>query len=691
MKVDGEERASGNAAAREAARQTAAKIDQIENEMIADALSTIGKPRKSTGSSSTLGADGEAGPTDGSDTFQRQGAVPHAHIGQSARNDQTRSHGESHDGEAVGGDPFDMLFDSTRGGQDETPGAFAASHDDRASSSLSNNVVGNEKPPDFNHIPLDTVALEGGSLPRAPLPAGEISVTVGGSLASGNGIFSVKGAHDGTPFGGLVDRVPDGSRPVGHADPDARFNDGAETAGAPLSFDDLESFDDPLDFNPEVAHALNGSGIIGGGGPGNQGINGRGTIGAGEIGGASNHLDAGASSSTVDGRRGHAAVSGPSSGTSASGRDGVVGPAAARVRPGTIDDLAIDVTGGSLPGQLEEAAILYSNGQHEPTVDALKLAVEDGRLSAAHKTLAWQMLFDLYRVMGERDSFDSLAIRYASVTESSPPAWSDDLRYPERRDPNRRKASPSHVIAAGDLDASIRKYVEQLTRAATHKRDCSLDFTELNSLDADAAIEIIRLVDVFREQQHALTLLGLEKLYAVARSNIESGRRDDDERFWQLALLTLRLIGDQSRFEDLSIEYCVTYEVSPPPWQPMPSYFTQADAGAKPHPVVAANTDEAPKPVLPDDRVVFSGDLTGKILSDIKALRLVAQNHDLIMVDCRKLRRVDFVAAGELLNELMKLQGAGRTVQFVEPNFLVYALMLVMGIHDMAQIRRRKL
>jgi hypothetical protein len=36
------------------------------------------------------------------------------------------------------------------------------------------------------------------------------------------------------------------------------------------------------------------------------------------------------------------------------------------------------------------------------------------------------------------------------------------------------------------------------------------------------------------------------------------------------------------------------------------------------------------------------------------------------------------------------MRSAGRQVLFIEPNYLVYALMLVMGIHDLAEIRRRR-
>ena len=60
------------------------------------------------------------------------------------------------------------------------------------------------------------------------------------------------------------------------------------------------------------------------------------------------------------------------------------------------------------------------------------------------------------------------------------------------------------------------------------------------------------------------------------------------------------------------------------------------------------------------------------------------------MVDCRELRRMDFAAAGELLNEIANLRAHGKNLLFVEPNHLVHALMIVMGMHELAEIRRRK-
>ena len=42
---------------------------------------------------------------------------------------------------------------------------------------------------------------------------------------------------------------------------------------------------------------------------------------------------------------------------------------------------------------------------------------------------------------------------------------------------------------------------------------------------------------------------------------------------------SLRLLGKQQEFEDTSIDYCVTFEVSPPSWEPMPDWI-RAEAAA---------------------------------------------------------------------------------------------------------------
>ena len=88
--------------------------------------------------------------------------------------------------------------------------------------------------------------------------------------------------------------------------------------------------------------------------------------------------------------------------------------------------MAIDVNGSALPSVLEEAAILYSNGQSQPAALALRQALGDTSLGG-YQALAWLMLLDLHQALGDRAAFEALALEYAARFESSPPGWSEQL------------------------------------------------------------------------------------------------------------------------------------------------------------------------------------------------------------------------------------------------------------------------
>lgn len=81
----------------------------------------------------------------------------------------------------------------------------------------------------------------------------------------------------------------------------------------------------------------------------------------------------------------------------------------------------------------------------------------------------------------------------------------------------------------------------------------------------------------------------------------------------------------------------------------------------------------------------------GRMQDRIKALRVFSGGRPDVVIDCRDLRRIDLAAVGELLNEIVTLRTAGKQVLVVEPNRLVFALMLVMGIQELAEIRERRI
>jgi anti-anti-sigma regulatory factor len=340
---------------------------------------------------------------------------------------------------------------------------------------------------------------------------------------------------------------------------------------------------------------------------------------------------------------------------------------------------AIDVVGSTLPGILEEAAILFSNAQYEPAKLTLEAAIQD-TLPAGYASLAWLMLFDFLQLTHNRPAFDSLAMDYAARFEASPPGWKDDIVDQPAAQAANNIAS---FIAPAHLDDKVKSSLQTLLKAATHKREVKIDFGTIKELDHDAAQHLVAFFKFFTAAERPLIVLHADKLRQAAAKYIEAGTRDERDSIWQLSLMTLRLLGQHQAFDDLSIDFCVTYEVSPPSWEPMP-VWVRGDAEDTTLISGTATQDAG------GNSFVMRGELVGNISQERQALKEFVQNRRELTVDCRKLKRMDFTAAGELLNEVVNMRNTNKGVLFVEPNYLVYTLMMVMGLHEVAEIRTRK-
>ncbi len=340
---------------------------------------------------------------------------------------------------------------------------------------------------------------------------------------------------------------------------------------------------------------------------------------------------------------------------------------------------SVEVLSSGLLPVFEEASVLYSNGQSNEAAMILWQAIKENQLGQ-HTEQAWKMLFELYQAAGRRPEFESLAIDYASRFESSPPAWSDDLSPPAAVEA--RPLAASTIVFPVKLDAQAVKQIEQMQRAAQRNRPAEVDFSKVASVDAVGADLLLRVLVDFRKNGRQLTLSGVEELRAALAAAIESGRRDPSDACWLLKLETLRFLGEQQQFEDLAIEYCVTYEVSPPSWEPMPSSIRL-------HNAAAPTVREAPRASLGDEAFALEGEIDGRPEATFKSLRAYSQSHAEVVIDCRRLRRMDFVCAGEMLNEVAALRSAGKFLVFKDLTYLVACLMMVMGIHDLAELNLR--
>lgn len=336
----------------------------------------------------------------------------------------------------------------------------------------------------------------------------------------------------------------------------------------------------------------------------------------------------------------------------------------------------VELSNPDTPPVIEEAAILFANEQNDMVEQMLLGAIHDESLGDGVRTV-WLMLFDLYQITGKQEQFENLSIDYAAKFETSPPAWDAS-----RLDPNAVSANPNPAPGAnpaisfsGKLDESIVKQIDRAQKLGEKKGPLRLEFSRVSEVLPSGCEILLATLKKLQKSGNELILVGAPELAAKIRAILEVGRRDENEAPWLLLLEILQLLNREKEFEETSIDYCVTYEVSPPAFVAPKKVTTAIDELTTPD----MESEKFPMPVVVDGR--------GNLITSITEF---AASHDPAIFDCSRLNRVDFSAAGQLLSGLAPLATKGRTVQLQNVNYLVSALFQVMGLRDIAQVLPRK-
>ena len=331
----------------------------------------------------------------------------------------------------------------------------------------------------------------------------------------------------------------------------------------------------------------------------------------------------------------------------------------------------IDVAPSEAAAVIEEAAIMFANGHIEPVEQILRTAIKEDLLGEMLAEV-WLMLFDLYQISGKQQEFEQLAIAYASRFETSPPTWIEPLK----QEPVPQAGTAPTVPFAGRLDVDSKKNIERINKLADTHHALRLEFARVTEVDAKGCALLLTLLLNLQKSRHELVLVGARELADKIRATLEVGRRDDSEQSWLLLLEILRLLNREKEFEETSIDYCVTFEVSPP-------------AFAAPQSKITTTISEAPQDHA-EEGFMMPPVIEGRIDNLILGIAAYADEHNPAIINCSHLNRVDFNAAGRLLTGLAPFCSVGRTLEFHYVNHLVAALFNIVGLKDIVRIVPRK-
>ena len=386
--------------------------------------------------------------------------------------------------------------------------------------------------------------------------------------------------------------------------------------------------------------------------------------------------------------------------------------AAARARPGFtsgLDSATFDLNNSSLlqvsevvhDPELDEAVIAFANADFDQCEQSLTHLTSRNGARAQHAD-TWLVRFDLYRAIGEQAKFESLAVDYAQQFGWSAPQWFSMPRLVAESAGEERAARTGSQFV-GDVgwvcpavldNEAVAQLQSQLLQLP---QPWVLDFSALTSIELEACSRLSEVLRHWAAEPVDMRWLEGSQLLAVLAEATPTGERDVDPAIWALRLDVLRAANRPDDFDEVAIDYCVTYEVSPPSWEPPRA--TVRITGAN------LSTQSPPLSVMGDvstfiessisegagAQTVASVELAGQLVGDIGALlvRLEGQLHaaPYVNVSCAKLIRVDFIAAGDLLNWVLKQRGENRSVTFVDAHRLVALFFGAMGITEHARVK----
>lgn len=304
---------------------------------------------------------------------------------------------------------------------------------------------------------------------------------------------------------------------------------------------------------------------------------------------------------------------------------------------------------------LENAALLYASGQAAAAIQILGSALTKEQDSRTLE-MAWHAQFDLLQRACDRTAFDRLAYEYVAVFERSPPPW-DEAKTASVR---------SGVPGAGFFaltKVTVKAALEIPARAARYST-LRIDVATLTDFDEIGCRRLVDVLRRLRRQAYSVGWQGLEPLWRRIGQKIATGT-PENEGIWLFALELLQWQNNQEAFEERAVDYAVTFEVSPPSWEPLARKQEQAAAETQP---------------VRRECHVLRGVLLGPADPQISALYDFAEPRRLVQIDMSQVERFDFVCAGSLQNAVSNFDTNEKEVQILGASPIIWTLLALIGV-----------
>jgi len=347
---------------------------------------------------------------------------------------------------------------------------------------------------------------------------------------------------------------------------------------------------------------------------------------------------------------------------------------------------------------LEEAAVLFANGDAAGAEASLLALVQQRRGDLMGQLTIWLTLFDLYRATGDQTKFDFHAIEFASKYGRSAPVWfsmpqelgakalqGGDAPAEEVRLLNWQAPPVLSVAALNGLLGNLKRFAPPWT----------LNWSRVTEVRDEAVVPLLAQFRAWADKPDVrLVFAGADQLLSVLEAQTPLGDNQVRQDLWSLRMALLRLLRLEQDFEAAALDYCITYEVSPPSWVPpraeMSSDSTRSGAPFAPDLSMVLDLPERKPAVADSPQAVLEGVVEGDVSRQLDTFSPMVQPDMPFTVRCDRLMRIDFVAAGSVLNWVAECQQKNVLVRFGNLHRLNAVFFNLIGINEHSIVNQRE-
>ncbi len=350
---------------------------------------------------------------------------------------------------------------------------------------------------------------------------------------------------------------------------------------------------------------------------------------------------------------------------------------------------------------VEEAAILFAHGDLDGArtrlLEQLLQALNHSPIDDDKVAVLWHAALDLCRATGDEEAFEPLAIDYAEHFGRSAPLW---VSIPERLGLPALCGAARPVVNKCQFQWSASSVLTVSSVAALRaskegaQQPWRLSWARLTEIEPAALEPLTDLLKEWADSAGQFVFSDAGKLLQVLEQHTPVSDASQSMEWWTLRMALLRLMGRMEAYEQVALDYCITYEVSPPSWvEPQCHCVVQEEGEADVSLLHEASQhtggaqEGGSVPVVIDRSLGLAGVIEGDLQEWLDLLGQQAQPEQVLDVSCDNLIRLDFVAASCVLNWAAEMQSKGVQLRFSRLHQLMAAFFHVMGVHEHATVQ----